>query len=152
MSNELNDRLRAALRPVDPGERFTRGVLARIASDPVSRPLLRPERSGGSPEKRQRRDAGHSARDRNAVEEIPRSPNGATWGNLGLPWLSATALATCAALLLMLAHQHKAQHAAAGLEARRQVMEALRVTSEKLDLAYRVVKDKELSGTEKRGV
>jgi len=134
MSNELNDRLRAALRPVDPGERFARGVLARIASDPVLRPTLRP------------------VRDRNAVEEVPRSPNGATWGNLGLPWLSATALATCAALLLMIAHQHKAQHAAAGLEARRQVMEALRVTSEKLDLAYRVVKDKELSGTEKRGV
>ena len=34
MSNELNDRLRAALRPVDPGARFTQGVLARIASEP----------------------------------------------------------------------------------------------------------------------
>lgn len=115
MSNELNERLRAALRPVDPGEHFTQGVLARIAGESVSTPSVRPLR------------------------------------NLGLPWLAATALAACAALGLMLAHQHKAQHMEAGLEARRQVMEALRVTSEKLDLAYRVVKDKEISGTEKRG-
>lgn len=115
MSNELNERLRAALRPIDPGERFTRGVLARIATEPVSTPTRRPPRK------------------------------------LGLPWLSATALALCAAIGLMIAHQHRAQHAEAGLEARRQVMEALRVTSEKLDVAYRVVKDKELSGTEKRG-
>ena len=71
--------------------------------------------------------------------------------SLGLPWLSATALATCAALGLMIVHQHKVQHVEAGLEARRQVMEALRVTSEKLDVAYRVVKDKDLSGAEKRG-
>jgi len=133
MSNELNERLRAALRPVDPGEHFTRSVLARIASEPVSRPTLR------------------SVRDRNAVGEIPRSPDGARWGNLGLTWLSATVLAACAALGLMIAHQHEAQRAEAGLEARRQVMEALRLTSEKLDLAYRVVKDKELSATEKRG-
>lgn len=115
MSNELNDRLRAALRPIDPGERFTQGVLARIGSEPAST----------LPARRTR--------------------------HLGLPWLTATALATCAALVLMFAHQHEARHAEAGLEARRQVMEALRVTSEKLDLAYRVVKDKELSGTEKRG-
>lgn len=100
MSNELNDRLRAALRPIDPGERFTRSVLARIASEPVPTAQARRMR------------------------------------NRGLPWLAATALATCAALGLI-AHQHEAQ---AGLEARRQVMEALRVTSEKLDLAYQVVK------------
>jgi hypothetical protein len=116
MSNELNDRLRAALRPVDPGERFTQSVLARIASEPAaSRPTVRPMR------------------------------------NASLPWLSATALATLVALGLMIEHQHKAQHVEAGLEARRQVMEALRVTSEKLDVAYRVVKDKDLPGTEKRG-
>ena len=115
MSNELNDRLRAALRPIDPGERFTQGVLARITGEPVPTLPVRPLR------------------------------------NLGLPWLAATAFAACAALGLLFTHQHEAQHTEAGLEARRQVMEALRVTSEKLDLAYRVVKDKELSGTEKRG-
>ena len=133
MSNELNARLRAALRTLAPGEHFTRSVLACIASEPAARPTLRP------------------VRNLNAVEDIPRSPNRATWGNFGLPWLAATTLATCAVLGLLIAHEHKAQHAEAGLEARRQVIEALRVTSEKLDLAYRVVKDKELSGIEKRG-
>lgn len=133
MSNELNDRLRAALRPIDPGEQFTRSVLARITSEPQSPPARRP------------------VRDRNAMEAIPRSPNTAAWGNLGLPWLPAAVLALCVALGLMIAQHRHARHAEAGLEARRQVMEALRVTSEKLDLAYRVVKDKELSGTDKRG-
>ena len=130
MSNELNDRLRAALRPVDPGERFTRSVLARVASGPLSRPAVR---------------------DRNAVEEIPGRPNRAKWGIFGAPWLAATALALCVALGLVIAYEREARHAQAGLEARRQVMEALRLTSEKLDLAYRVVKDKDLPGTGKRG-
>lgn len=111
MSNELNDRLRAALRPVDPGERFTQGVLARIAGEPPRAPA--------SPHRAVRR-----------VE---------------LRWLSGALLAILATGLLV-AHQWRAQHAQQGEEARRQVMEALRVTSEKLDLAYRAVKDKEHSG------
>jgi hypothetical protein len=111
MSNELNDRLRAALRPVDPGESFTRGVLARIASEPALAPV--------------------SAN--RAVRRVE------------LRWLSGGLLAVAATAFLA-AHQWRAQHAEQGQEARRQVMEALRVTSEKLDLAYRVVKDKEHSG------
>ena len=111
MSNELNERLRAALRPVDPGERFTQSVLARIASEP---PRMR----------------------------VP-APRGLR--KLELRWLSGAVLAVVAARLLV-AHQWRSQHARQGQEARRQVMEALRVTSEKLDLAYRIVKDKEHSG------
>jgi len=111
MSNELNDRLRAALRPVDPGESFTQGVLARIASEP-SRETVSPHR---------------------AVRMR------------GLRWLSGALLAVVATGFLV-AHQWRAQHAQQGQEARRQVLEALRLTSEKLDLAYRVVKDKERSG------
>jgi hypothetical protein len=38
-------------------------------------------------------------------------------------------------------HLHAQREREVGLEARRQVMEALRVTDEKLELAYRVVKD-----------
>jgi hypothetical protein len=112
MSNELNDRLRAALRPIDPGESFTQGVLARIAGEP---PGLRV--------------SAHRA-----VRMFE------------LRWLSGALLAVAAAGFLV-AHQWQArQHAQQGQEARRQVMEALRVTSEKLDLAYQVVKDKEHSG------
>lgn len=111
MSNELNDRLRAALRPVDPGERFTQGVLARIASEPP---------------------------------RVPASAHRAV-RSLELRWLSGALLAVVVTGF-MVAHQWRAQHVQQGQEARRQVMEALRVTSEKLDLAWRVVKDKERSG------
>ncbi len=111
MSNELNDRLRAALRPVDPGESFTQGVLARIASEPPREPA----------------PAHRAVRMRE------------------LRWMSGVLLAVVATGFLV-AHQWRAQHAQQGREARRQVMEALRVTSEKLDLAYRIVKDKEHSG------
>jgi hypothetical protein len=101
MSNELNERLRAALRPVDPGESFTQSVLARIAREPPR------------------------------VLELRR--------------LSGALLAIVATGFLV-AQLWRAHHAQQGQEARQQVMEALRVTSEKLDLAYRVVKDKEHSG------
>jgi hypothetical protein len=111
MSNELNDRLRAALRPVDPGESFTQGILARIASEPPSAPVW----------------AHRAVR----VRE--------------LRWLSG-ALLTVVATGFLIAYQQRAQHVEQGREARRQVIEALRVTSEKLDLAYRVVKDQEHSG------
>ena len=111
MSNELNDRLRAALRPVDPGESFTQGVLARIASEPARTPVW-----------------------------VHRAVRGR-----GLRWLSGALLAVVATGFLF-AHHWRAQHVQQGREARRQVMEALRVTSEKLDLAYRVVKDQEHSG------
>lgn len=111
MSNELNDRLRAALRPADPGESFTQGVLARIAGEPPRVPA--------------------------SVHRAVRM--------LELRWLSGALLAVVATGFLV-AHQWRAQQAQQGQAARRQVLEALRVTSEKLDLAYRVVKDKEHSG------
>lgn len=111
MSNELNDRLRAALRPVDPGESFTQGVLARSANEPPRVPA--------------------------SARRSVRRPE--------LRWLSGALLVLVATGFLVV-HQWRARHAQQGQEARRQVIEALRVTSEKLDLAYRVVKDKEHSG------
>lgn len=38
MSDELEKSLRAGLRPVDPGEEFTRSVLARVAASTPSQP------------------------------------------------------------------------------------------------------------------
>jgi len=108
MSNELNDRLRAALRPVDPGESFTQKVLARIGSEPPA---------------------------------SDRSPS-----IMGMPLARAAAIVAIGVASLVVAYQWQAQRAQNGLEARRQVIEALRVTSEKLDLAYRAVKDTEHSG------
>jgi hypothetical protein len=114
MSNELNDRLRAALRPIDPGEDFTRKVLAQIASQARSPALAAP------------------------FARPTRAPD--------FRWLSAAALLMLVAIGMVVMHGWQARRAQEGMEARRQVMEALQVTSEKLDVAYRVVKEKEHSG------
>jgi len=97
----LGQKLRAALRPVDPGAGFVGGVMARIAAErPQS---VRPLRA-------------------RAV---------ASWGGF--------ALAASIVVALLLAHQRQVQRTEQGLEARRQLIEALRVTGDKLDLASRMV-------------
>lgn len=93
MSDELEDRLRKALRPVDPEEGFAERVMARIEPVSVS--------------KRGRR-----------------------------VWLPA-ALAASALLGVVL---WQADRERRGLEARRQLIEALHITGEKLDVAYRGVR------------
>jgi hypothetical protein len=98
MSGDIESRLRAALRPVEPSDEFTRTLVARVTAD--------------------RRPA---------------------W------WLTAS---VAASLLVAAGIQHHLQGAREredGLEARRQVIEALRVTSQKLDLAYEAVKSQSTS-------
>jgi len=58
----------------------------------------------------------------------------------GYQWLSA-ALVAAVAFGVLIAHDRQVRREQQGLEARKQLIEALRVTSEKLDLAYRVVND-----------
>jgi hypothetical protein len=106
-SNELERRLRAALRPVNPREGFAAGVMARIAAEPA-RPAPR-----------------------------PRSPAVAV-----VSWL-AFGLAASVVLAVLLAHEWQVRRIEQGREARRQLIEALRVTNEKLDLAYRSVNQRE---------
>jgi hypothetical protein len=103
--DDLERRLRAALEPVDPGQRFSRGVMARIAAEPA-----------------------HTAR-------LPRAPAAAGWLAFGL--------AASVVLGLLVAHEWQVRRSARGLEARRQLIEALKVTDEKLDLAQRVVNTQE---------
>jgi hypothetical protein len=100
-NEELERRLRSALRAVDPGEGFAPRVMARIAAGPAH--ATRPARAG-------------------AV---------ASWLAFGL--------AACVVLAVLLAHEWQARRLEQGREARRQLIEALRVTDEKLDLAYRAV-------------
>jgi hypothetical protein len=121
MNEDLDSRLRAALRPVAPNDEFTRSVIAQVTADQASRAHA------------------HGAR--------ARKPKVSAW------WLSAT----MAASLLIAAgiqHQlHERRETARGLEARREVIEALRVTSQKLDLAYEVIKSQSSSpADEKPGV
>lgn len=92
MSGDLEKSLRQALRPVDPGEEFTRKVM---------------ERAGRGPRR--------------------------------TPWISAVIAASVVLLFIAGVSRWHQQQQAAGLAARAQVLEALRVTSNKLDLAYRLV-------------
>jgi hypothetical protein len=109
MSGDLEEALRAALRPVDPGERFTRGVLARLPQEP-------PERAHG----------------RDAPDVWP-----------GWSWLPLTASVL---LVLGAAGLWHAQRVREGEEARLQLLQALRVTGQKLDVAYRAVNAPALPG------
>ena len=101
MSDNLDGRLRQALRPVDPGERFTQSVLSRIASEPE--------------------------------QASSRLPGRMRWASM--------ALAASIILGVLVAQQWQVRRTRAGLEARRQLLEALHVTSDKLDVAYRAVND-----------
>lgn len=104
MSDELDDLLRKALRPVDPGEGLTQQVMLRLASQPKA--ATRP----------------YSFRDT------------AFHGS----WL---AIAASLVLALILAHQWQVQRTQQGLQARRQLIEALRITDQKLALACRAMND-----------
>jgi hypothetical protein len=106
MSQDLDESLRSALRQVDPGERFTRGVMSAVAQDS--------SRSQSAPAK-------------------PRT---------AFRWTS-TALVVSLVVAVVSTHQWQARRQERGLQARRQLMQALQLTGEKLDLAYQVVNDAE---------
>ena len=96
MSEDLESKLRAALRPVDPGAEFTACVLAATG--------IATERS------RARRRS-----------------------------VASLALAASVLLAVLGAYGWRERQHEAGLEAREEVLKALRVTGEKLDLASRLV-------------
>jgi hypothetical protein len=106
MSNDLDNDLRAALRPVDPGERFTQSVLARVAT------------------------------------ESTRSARAPQFHTTTLRWTSV-ALAISLVMGIVVAHQWQVRRTQRGLEARQELIQALQLTGEKLDLAYRVVNDEQ---------
>jgi len=62
---------------------------------------------------------------------VPRSQALAGWVTFGL--------AASVVVAVLLAHQWQVRRMEQGIEARRELLEALRVTDQKLDLAYRVV-------------
>jgi hypothetical protein len=106
MSNDLEDSLRAALRPVDPGEKFTAGVMVRVA-DESARTLRAPR---------------------------PHAT--------ALRWASV-ALAVSLVMGFLVARELQLRRTQRGLEARAELLQALKLTGEKLDIAYRVVNDEE---------
>jgi hypothetical protein len=115
MSNDIESRMRAALRPVAPSEEFSQKLLTGVA---LERPKLR------------RFGAGR------------RQP---------LAWWLTAGLA--ASLVLAVSVQQRLQQQRvqqSGLEARREVVEALRMTSQKLNLAYEAVKSQSSSLTDEQ--
>ena len=111
MNDKLDQELRDALRPVDPGDDFTRAIMARVAS-PTATELPRP-----------------SALRRFYARALPRT----------LSWAPAALAASLLVAIFVTHENHQQQDIAAGLRARQELLEALRVTSEKLDIAYQVV-------------
>lgn len=111
------DALEAALRGVlaaqDPGERFTARVLARLP-DPAAAPRAQP-----TPHK----------------QETVRRPARNRWSL----WLPVGLAASLALAVAMHFQQIQQRDTAAGLRAKEQLLVALRLTSEQLDVAQRVV-------------
>lgn len=100
MSDRIETELRRALRATDPGDEFTRSVMARVHAQP--------------------------SQTSNAV------------GSPVLRWLPA-ALAASLLVAIIVKHEAREPALAEGELARKQLLEALRVTSQKLDIAYQVV-------------
>ena len=100
MSDRIEAELRRALRATDPGDEFTRSVMARVPA--------------------------HPAQASNAVSSGV------------LRWLPA-ALAASLLVAIIVKHEVREPSLAEGQLAREQLLEALRVTSQKLDIAYQVV-------------
>jgi len=113
MTDDLERQLRRLLKPVDPGEELTRRIMSRVYEEPnarVSDPAVGWARAHGRP----------------------------TWRR---PVWRYAALAASIALIALgvTFHEQQQRQRRVGLEARAQVLAALQVTSEKLDLAYRLV-------------
>ena len=108
MNDELEKSLRSALRPIDPGEKFTQAVLAATA-----------------------RPSDHA---RASAPVLRR----AAFRRAAFRWASA-ALVILLTAGTFTAHQWQAHRIQRGLEARRQLFQALQVTGENLDMAYRMV-------------
>jgi len=114
MSDELEKALRAALRPVDPGEKFTQSVLARAAAD--------------------------SQASDSAGQHYPLASRST------LRWSSAL-LAIVLSVGLFGAHKWQQHRTQQGLEARRQLFQALHLAGANLDIAYRMVNAEERTGS-----
>lgn len=135
MTDELEKQLRQVLRPVDPGEEMTQRILARVDAERAAETA---RRGDAAPPTEWPVGANIAAAGSAPVVASARRParRGArpAWGYVALA--ASVALVALGVSL----HDRQQRQREAGLEARSQVLAALHVTSEKLDLAYRLVK------------
>jgi hypothetical protein len=130
MSNDIESKMRAALRPLEPSEEFSQKLMARL-----EQPAQPGQPGAGRPGQPPR----HS---------LPaRGLRPLAW------WLSASLAASVILAVGVQQHLQQQRLQQSGLEARREVLEALRMTSQKLNLAYETVKRQSTSlSDEKSGV
>jgi hypothetical protein len=114
MSEEFEKQLRRALRPLEAPEGFAERVLRALPSRPTLAPL--PARASARP--------------------APR-PGG--WRRFSAPTALAASLIVAVLFGRHVAVERADRERAAGLAASQELMQALRVTSQKLDLAYQAV-------------
>jgi hypothetical protein len=114
MSEDIENRLRRAMRPVDPPEGFAERVL-RALPDKQPRPALTP------------------------VAVLRPAPRASAWQRFTAPAALAASLMVAVLFGAHVGIETERQEQRDGLAASRQLMEALRVTSQKLDLAYQAV-------------
>jgi len=121
MNEDIENRLRGALRRIDPPEGFAERLLAALPEQelPARVAALRAARPA-------------SAR--------PATAPG-RWRRLAAPAALAASLVAAVFLGQQIGAQRYANEQRAGLEASRELMQALRVTSKKLDDAYHAVRE-----------
>lgn len=117
--SDLEKALRDSLRRVSPKEGFDQRVMARIEAEQSKR-----QRAGDT-------------------SSYPRTVGSAAAGGRGFSmqrrWVPLALAASIVVAVLAVREWREYEEQRAGLAARQQLMQALRVTGEKLDLAYRVV-------------
>ncbi len=113
MNEDIENQLRRAMRPVEPPAGFTERVMRAL---PEPAPRLAP------------------------VVALRPAPRPRLWRQLSAPAALAASLLVAVLLGRYVGTEQAEREQRAGLEARRELMEALRVTSQKLDLAYQAVK------------
>jgi len=114
MSQDIENELRRALRAVEPSADFTARVMRALPSRPASAEVVPLSI---------------------ATPDAPRN----SWRRLGTPVALAASLLVAFVLGKQVALEHEERQQLAGIEASRKLMQALRVTSQKLDLAYEAV-------------
>jgi negative regulator of sigma E activity len=109
--NDVEDRLRRAMRPIDPPEGFAERVMRALPAREPRAPVV-------------------------VLATAPRTPQISAWRRFSTPVTLAASLVVAVLVGKQIAIKHEERQ---GLAASRELMQALRVTSQKLDVAYQAV-------------
>lgn len=111
--NDVEHKLRRALRPVSPPEGFAERVMRALPERPVANVV--------------------------PLSIVRNAPRPGAWRRFSTPAALAASLVLAVFAGRHVAVQHMESEERAGLAASRELMQALRVTSQKLDVAYEAV-------------